>query len=143
MWSSQMLWPASWSRSVAFMFTSWKVMPQQVADPFDRDVRRRIGRNVRGVRVATLAHEDGRQPLAPRALHRGQDAELVVDQHVALRRIASLDVVQLLLLVDVDEHATADGVEEPRALDLERLEDHVPVGEDHRRSPGCEVLDHV
>ena len=36
-----------------------------------------------------------------------------------------------------------DGLEQARALDLERLEDDVAVREDHGRSPAAEVLDHV
>ena len=36
-----------------------------------------------------------------------QDAHLVVDEHVVIGRIAPLDVVELLLLVDVDEDVAA------------------------------------
>ena len=62
---------------------------------------------------------------------------------VVLRRVAPLDVVELLLLVDVDQDVAVDGVEQPRALDLARLEDDVAVREDHRRAPGARMLDDV
>ena len=59
------------------------------------------------MRVVALPREDRRHAVAPDLLHRGEDPHLVVDEHVALRRIAPLDVLELLLLVDVDEHVAA------------------------------------
>ena len=164
MLSSQRLWPSSWSLCVAFMTVSLqqKSSVEAVVPPawpaatsagrskrsrspmrVDRDVRGRVsGQRLGVVRVVSLAREDGGHAGAPDLLDRGQDAQLVVDQHVVTGRVALLDVVQLLLLVDVDEHAAFDRLEEPGALDLARLEDHVAVGQDDRRSPGAEVLDH-
>src|SRR5207253_322771 len=115
----------------------------QIADPLDRDVRRRVGGPLGGVRVVSLAREDGRQAVAPALLHRGQDAELVVDEHVVVRGEARLDVVELPLLVDVDQDAAVDRVEEPRALDLARLEDDIAVGQDDGRTERREMLEHV
>ena len=74
-------------------------------------------------------------PLAPDLLDGGQDAELVVDQDVVLGRVAPLDVVELLLLVDVDQDVAVDGLEQARAMDLARLEDDVAVGEDDDGAP--------
>jgi hypothetical protein len=119
-----------------------EVPPEQVGDVLDRDVRGRAAGQRRGVvGVVPLAREDRGHAGAPGLLHRGQDAQLVVDQHVVARRVALLDVVQLPLLVDVDEHAALDGVQQPGALDLARLEDHVAVGDDDGESPGAEPLD--
>jgi len=56
---------------------------------------------------------------------------------------ALLDVVQLLVFVDIDEDAAFDRVEQPRPLDLARLEDDVAVGEDDRWAPLGEVIDRV
>jgi hypothetical protein len=53
-----------------------------------------------------------------------------VHEHVVTGRVALLDVVQLPLLVDVDEHVALDRLEQPGTLDLARLEDHVAVGQD-------------
>src|SRR5581483_2608133 len=80
---------------------------------------------------------------SPRLLHRRQHADLVVDEHVVLGGIASLDVVELQLLVDVDQHAAFDRVEETRALDLPRLEHDVAVRKDDRRPEAVQALEHV
>ena len=47
-------------------------------------------------------------PGFPAALARVEDAKLVVDDHVVIGRVAALDVVEFVLLVDVDEHVTVD-----------------------------------
>src|SRR5215472_11753617 len=60
-----------------------------------------------------------------------------------LGRIALLDVVQLLLLVNVNQHLAIDGFPQAGALDLARLEDHVAVGEDHARAQLLAVRDGV
>src|SRR5437016_14197406 len=95
------------------------------------------------MRVVALAREDGRQPIAPPLLDGGQYPNLVVHEHVVRRRMAALDVVELLLLVDVDEHAALDRLEQTRAMHLERLEDHVAVREDDGRAEGADVLERV
>ena len=102
-----------------------------------------VARRLRVVGVMPLARENGRQARSPDLLHRGQDAQLVVHQDVVSGRVTLLDVVQLLLLMDVDQHAAFDGLVQPGTLDLARLEDHVAVGQDDRRPPGLELLDHV
>src|SRR5262249_15025105 len=57
--------------------------------------------------------------------------------------MALLDVIELLLLVDVDEHAAFDDLAETRALDLARLEDDVAIREDDGRAEAGGVLDRV
>src|SRR6185437_13334587 len=49
----------------------------------------------------------------------------------------------LLLLVDKDQHLAVYRLEQPGALDLTRLKNHVAVRQDHGRSPGSEPLNHV
>ena len=90
-----------------------------------------------------LAREDGRQTLAPDFLKGGENADLVVDEDIVPGRVAQLDVLELLLLVDVDQHAAVDSVVQPGALDLARLEHHVAVAEDHGRPPCGQPLDDV
>ncbi len=112
-------------------------------DVFDRDVGLRVRRHVGRVRVVPLAGEDGGQALAPRLLDRGEDPDLVVDQHVVVGRVASLDVVELELLVDVDEHAPGDGSRQAGAFDLQRLKHDVAVGQDDGGPEAAGVRDDV
>jgi len=65
--------------------------------------------------------------FAPHLLRRGKDAQLVIHHYLALRRVASLDIGQCLLLVNVDEHMSPDGSADSRALDLERLKNHIAI----------------
>jgi hypothetical protein len=53
-----------------------------------------------------LPREDGGHAMAPGMLNGGQDAKLVVDKDVVIRRVAFFDVVQLQFLVNVNEHGT-------------------------------------
>jgi len=57
-------------------------------------------------------------------------------------RMAPLDVVERLFLVDIDEHRI-DHFGQPGALDLMRLKDDVAVGQDHGRSIIAEPLQHL
>jgi hypothetical protein len=59
------------------------------------------------------------------------------------RRMAKLGVVELVLLADVDEHATVDGLEKPRPMNLQPLEHDVAAGEDDRRAEPADVLESV
>ena len=99
--------------------------------------------DVRGERVVPLARKDRRQALLPDLLEGGQDADLVVHEDVVPGRVLPLDVLDLTLLVDVDQHAPLDRLEQAGALDLARLEHDVAVGQDHRRPPRGEALDDV
>ena len=98
----------------------------------------------RVVRVVALPRKYRGDARRPDLLHRGQDAQLVVDQHVVVGRVALLDVVQLLFLVDVDRARGRPPLRtDARALDLARLKDHVAVRQDHRRPQAAEMLEHV
>ena len=87
--------------------------------------------------------EDRRDPVSPRLLHRRQNPQLVIDQHIVVGGISPHHVVELLLLVDINEDVAVDGFLQPRALDLAGLKDRIAVREDHRRSPGVEALEHI
>src|SRR5919205_3591132 len=91
----------------------------------------------------SLSRKDGRQTLSPRLLDGRQNPQLVVHQHVMLRRVTALYVCQLLLLMNVYEYVPADRLEETRALNLSRLKDHVAVGKDDHRAPLLAALQHV
>lgn len=110
-----------------------QIVASQIANAFDGDVGRRTSRDdVRVVRVLPLPHEHGRHPLAPERFHRRQDAQLVIHHYVVARRVALLDVVQHLLLVNIDQHSTVDRVPQSGALDFARLENHIAIGQDDR-----------
>src|SRR6185369_10089730 len=81
-----------------------KVVLQELTDPLHRDVRGRMALEMLRVGgVMALAREDRGDAFPPDLLHRAEDPHLVVDQDVAVGRIAALDVVELDLLVDVNE----------------------------------------
>ena len=88
-----------------------------------------------------MAHEDGRDARAPDLLDCREEPDLVVDQHVASGRIAPLDVLELLLFVDVDEHVASERRPEAGPPDLVRLEDDVAVREEHRPAPFVQAFD--
>ena len=121
-----------------------QIVLHQVADAVDGDVRGRILRQGFGVvGVMSLTRKDGREATAPGFLHGCQDAQLVVDQHIVLGRVAFFDVLQLLLLVNVDQHPALDGLEQAGAKHLARLKNHVAVGENDGRPQLANVFDRV
>src|SRR5262245_5301900 len=110
-----------------------QVEVEERADRVDRDVRLRMrGEEIRIVRELPLQREHRGHAVAPVPLGRSEDPDLVVDEHVPIRREAALDVLELLLLVNVHEDPVHDGPD-TGAGDLARLEDRVAVGEHHRR----------
>src|SRR5579884_4152232 len=121
-----------------------QVAIEQVPDMLDRHVRRREGaEHLRVVRIDALAREYGRHALSPEFFDRRQDTQLVVNKNVMLGRIAPLDVVEGLFLVDIDQHVSIDGVGETRTLDLARLEDDVAVRQDNGRTAVAQPLQHL
>src|SRR2546427_5376073 len=90
-----------------------------------------------------LAREHGRDAALPHLLDSREQTHLVIHEDVVIRGVSRLDVLQLSLLVDVDEDAAPDGVEQSRAPDLVRLEYDVAVGEDDGRAPDLQMADHV
>src|SRR4029077_15204086 len=100
-----------------------EIVADEVADAIEDDVGSGISGHLGGiVRVVSLAGEHGGDALAPRRLDGGAEPRLVVDEDVVIGGIPPLDVAQLALLVDVDEHVALDGLEQPGAMDLQRLE---------------------
>ena len=117
---------------------------EQLADPVDRDVRRRMCCGDRGVvGELALARKHGGHALAPELLCRGEDAQLVVDEDVPLGRVPALEIVELELLVDVDEHVTLDRLANARTVNLPRLVDRVPVRDDDGRRRAAKVREHL
>jgi hypothetical protein len=83
-------------------------MAQQISDRLDRLVHgHAVARRLLNREVALL-RKDGGDSIAPGRLHRGEDSGLVVNEHVMTSRIAALDVLQLLFLVDVNENFTRE-----------------------------------
>jgi len=102
------------------------------ADARQGEIRARVGGgDARIERVMALARKDRRDACTPRALHRRQDAQLVIHHHVVRSRVTLLHGGQHFLLVQVDEHAPLHGIPQSGALHLAWLEHHVAVGEDH------------
>ena len=90
-----------------------------------------------------LPREHGRDATAPDFLDSRQDAQLVIDKHVAVCRIAFLNVIKLELFVDIDQHVAIHGCEQPGASDLERLENHVTVGQDYRAAISLHMINRI
>jgi hypothetical protein len=55
--------------------------------------------------------------------------------------VVTLQAIEHLLLMDVDQHPTGNGLPEARAPNLARLKHHIAIGQDHRGSVGVQVLD--
>src|SRR5207244_2264113 len=79
----------------------------------------------------------------PNFLYLSENSRLVVHQNVVARGVALLDITELLLLVDVYQHISLDGLGDAGALDLARLENDVAVGQDNRPRPAAELLENV
>src|SRR5262249_25572270 len=116
----------------------------KVANALDRKIRsRKRGDDGRIVRVLALARQDCRDPVAPDLFDRRQNARFVVDQDIMTRRVAALDILELLFFVDVDQHIALDRLGDPRALDLAWLKDDVAVGQYYRPPPAAEAFEHI
>src|SRR5208282_6187897 len=109
-----------------------------------RHVRRRIGgEDYRIEGKLSLPGEHCRYAVTPSLLDGGQDAQLVVHQHVVLSGIPLLDILQGLLFVDINKDVAFDSLENAGTLDLARLEHHIAVREDDRPAPLAETFQHV
>ena len=81
----------------------------QLANPLDRQIGRWIVADILRIeRVVSLARKDRRQAISPDLLHRGQNAQLVVDHHIVVRRVTFLDVMEHVFLVNIDQHSALD-----------------------------------
>jgi len=74
-----------------------------------------------------LAWKNGRDVGAPEFLDLGQNAQLVVDQHVMIRRVPSFHVVEFAFFMNIDKHLSVHGLEQSRLLDLPWLKDDIAV----------------
>ena len=81
--------------------------------------------------------------VTPHTLDCCQDSRLVVDQHVMVSRIAPLDIVEVMLLVDVYQDTTVNRFEDAGSLHFARLKDDITVGQYNGFSPGPQALQHV
>src|ERR1700730_13757279 len=121
-----------------------ELISAQIADAFDCHVGSgSIRAGVGGMSKLPLPRQHCGHPVAPNFLYLSQNSRLVVHQNVAARGVALLDISQLLLLVDVYQHVSLDGLEDAGALDLARLEDDIPIGKDHRPRPASEALENI
>jgi len=60
--------------------------------------------------VMALLGKDGRDPIAPRRLDRGEDGGLIVDEHVTSGGMPALDVREFSFLVDLDQHFAVESM---------------------------------
>ena len=88
-----------------------------------------------------LAYEHRRQACSQGFLHGREQVRFVVDHDIVVRRLATLDVIEAALLVQVDEHLAGDRVPDPRALDLAWLENDIAVRQHDRSTHGCQMSD--
>jgi hypothetical protein len=97
------------SRGASFMECG-EVELEQIADAIDGDIGGREAGDEFGVEsVMALSWKDGGDLAAPDALHRGEDTDLIVDEHVVIGREALLHVGEFLFLVDIDQRLAFDG----------------------------------
>ena len=85
-----------------------QVMVERVADALDRQVRQRVcGEDGGAVGKLSLPEEYGGHAVTPGPLDRGRDPQLVVHQDRVRGQVPSLDILQRLLFVNLDEHMAA------------------------------------
>ena len=88
-----------------------RLVSDEIADTGELKVSVRILRqNLRVRRVVALLSEDGGEAVCPDLLHAVQYAELIIDHHIAAGRVQPLYSLQLLLLVDVDQHVAIESL---------------------------------
>src|SRR5215470_15956739 len=95
------------------------------------------------MRIMSLPSEHGRHSRPPYIFDLSQNAQLIVNHHVMVSRMALLDIIQLALLVDVDQDVAIHRFTNPRPFDLERLEDDVAVRQHRRAAPPLDMSDRV
>ena len=92
-------------------------------------------------RVVTLLGEHGLDALAPTVLNRIEDAQLVINHHIALCWIKALHISKLLFLVNINEHAAVERRPKTGAIDFSRLEYRIAIGQNDRWTPLLDMLD--
>src|SRR4029077_11917248 len=109
-----------------------------------RQVRRRaLGDKVSVLGILALPRKYCGHTRVPGFLAGRQDVELVVHQDIVLSRVTSLDIIERLFFVNIDEHVAFYRFENARAFNLARLKNHVAIGKDYGLSPRAESLNHV
>lgn len=99
-----------------------KIVIDQRTDMLDGEIRRRIFSDLGGIDgVMPLARKNRRELRAPGLLHGREDPQLVIHHHVVPGGMATLDGLEHLLLVQIDEHPAFDRIPDPRTLYLARL----------------------
>src|SRR6266436_9888880 len=120
------------------------IASNEITDLGQLDVRSRIaGVNFWIERIVALLGKYCRHPFAPDLLHRGQDTQLVVDEHVVVGGIEARDVIKLPLFVDVDEDAVLECLPKAGSFHFARLEHGIAVGEDDGGPPLLDMLHRV
>src|SRR6266436_6930458 len=120
------------------------IASNEITDLGQLDVRSRIvGENFSIERIVALLGKYRRHPLAPDLLHCGQDAQLVVDEHVVVGGIEARDVIKLPLFVDVDEDAVLECLPKAGSFHFARLEHGIAVREDDGGPPLLDMLHRV
>ena len=90
--------------------------------------------------IGPLPREHGRYALSPETLDCRQDAQLVIDDHVMVGRIAPLDIIQGFFLMDIDQHMSIHSIGQTCAFDFAGLEDDIAVGQDDSWSKAAQPL---
>src|SRR5262245_52160953 len=91
------------------MHESRRIEVEQACDPVERHIRRGIASSELGiVRELPLKRQDCGDPMAPMLFRGGEDPDLVVHENIVSRGMTTLDVVELVRLVDVDEDCVHD-----------------------------------
>ena len=75
-----------------------------------------------------LADENRCDSGAPDFFDGGENAQFVVDEHVMVGRVATLDIFELLFFVNVNHGPPFDSFQQAGAFDFAWLEDDVAIG---------------
>ena len=124
-------WLTACRASLHLWMPAWvedrQINSQKIADAFDCDIDR-IGAGVRRIGKLALPRQYSGNAVTPRALHCCENSRLVVDQYVMVSRIASLDIIEIMLFVDVNQDTTVNRFEDAGSLYFARLKNNVTIG---------------
>ncbi len=88
-----------------------KIIVKEVANALNGHIARGVGRQYLWiVGIVPLFWKNRSHSRAPDFLDGGQDAQLVVHQHVMLRRVTVLNVFQFLFLMHINQHMAIHGL---------------------------------
>src|SRR5690348_33850 len=86
---------------------------------------------------------DSREAVGMHTLERGENQPLIVHRDVKWRRPARYDLVDMFFLMSIDRDLAIHGGFQAALLDLQRLIDGVPIGEDNWRANLAQVAQRV